>query len=164
MSKKIAAANDVPIEKKKRGRPRKSSAASALLSLATELPDIRTMAATTVPNRGQKLLETLIIKATATPEFEKELGRFLQEEIRHDVRTEELKDVKRKLDELSSVTKDDEAMTQKVMDEVARVSDLARQMKPEEVTKLAKRVATQEERIKTLEARFSTLETRMNNE
>lgn len=152
------------MEKKKRGRPRKSSAASALLSLATELPDIRTMAATTVPNRGEKLLETLIIKATATPEFEKELGRLLQEEIRRDVRTEELKEVKRKVEELTSVTKDDEAMTQRVMDEVARVTDLAKQMKPEEVTRLAKRVAVQEERIKTIEARFSTLETRMNNE
>lgn len=122
------------------------------------------MAATTVPNRGEKLLETLIIKATATPEFEKELGRLLQEEIRRDVRTEELKEVKRKVEELTSVTKDDEAMTQRVMDEVARVTDLAKQMKPEEVTRLAKRVAVQEERIKTIEARFSTLETRMNNE
>lgn len=122
------------------------------------------MATTTLPNKGEKLLETLIIKATATPEFEKELGRLLQEEIRRDVRTDELKEVKRKVEELSSVTKDDEAMTQRVMDEVARVTDLAKQMKPEEVTKLAKRVATQEERIKTLEARFSTLETRMNNE
>lgn len=122
------------------------------------------MAATTVPNRGEKLLETLIIKATATPEFEKELGRLLQEEIRRDVRSEELKEVKRKVEELTSVTKDDEAMTQRVMDEVARVTDLAKQMKPEEVTRLAKRVAVQEERIKTIEARFSTLETRMNNE
>jgi hypothetical protein len=154
------------VEKKKRGRPRKNTrAADALLSLATELPDIRGMTTTpaTVPF-AQRLLQGIRTEFHSTPEFENVLSHIVQEQIRKDVRTDELKDVKRKLDELSSVTKDDEAMTQKVMDEVARISDLAKQMKPEEVTKLAKRVATQEERIKALEARFSSLETRMNNE